>query len=325
MAKSKHRKKPKKAKVTFRRMEQEAPVRKLLHLHTDDIYWACAYAGTVRSSQRKGTPVSLVLHSNNPAIQYMSRDFPPPPVWDVEETIQIPDEETIAEYDDRATLKRILELQEIHGVLGGADIAKIQLSIQQAAAYDLYERHQIYDAEGEFYYPRAPHGSLYHGVYVEVPYSDSQKICKAFLEGMGISDPKMLNITNLPLVEAVKAMCNPKIEVLVVPPLHEAIVISRAFYKGYEHIKDSFATLLVFPSNYESGDTRRELFWASVILMVGDVEGCEANARDKGSRWQTRCRFQHNLHAYLKSKAKEALSDPEKQTNPKPRLSVPNM
>lgn len=276
-----------------------------IHIQTEDLFWAICFAGALKSAKSDRSGVnprfSFSFEPTTDSIAVLSKYFDKRP--DVFIPLESPKtEEELLALDLFANKRKMLEIQEIHGVIPDPNLISVENGTSTLAAELILLRFNLV-GKSSFFYPMFSKDEL-------KPYEQYQGVCSSnvrphleqFLKGRGMDNPNILELDGLPALERIKASCGPNLKGITVGPDDDILAVHRSYYKDYDHLTGSTPILLVVPEGYEFS-SRHELNWAGLIPVVENLEyaGCES----KGAGWEIRERSDHNVQNYLKELAEK--------------------
>jgi hypothetical protein len=275
-----------------------------INVDTNDLFWATAIAGVALNAASKNKinpPFKLTFQPTTPEIAQLASVFQSP--GSNMETFKIPQtEEEFKKLDILYAKKTRKEVKELYNVAEEGPLRVNPAPISHLVPLMFLLQFQIL-GDANFYYPRFQKKDFaqytqYHAV------ASGEKIAEravAWLQGYGIIDPKVLDIDTLEPLEAIKAACNPELNLAALSPDHYLIPVFRSFYKGFDFLSETVPILVVLTN--DTRNSRHYMNWQANIPIHEDDD--LSAAKQRGHAWRIRSDFKFDHNAYRKQLAME--------------------
>ena len=221
---------------------------KHLRIKTDNLVWAiCLSGAAISASKNVANPAfNLVIESDVPEIKFLASAFSTKTPGVQYTDIVIPtDEKELAQLDIAGTRKLERELRVLHGIDVTEEVNVLTLLDLSTIVLDQYG----IKSQAKTFYPKLskPQYEKYQEYDCVITKSEYLKWAQEYARGYG-REFNILDATNLPVSEVIKAINNPGLKLLVAHASDPILFVAKSYYKDYDNIAQTFCTLIMYLS-----------------------------------------------------------------------------
>ena len=277
---------------------------KYVKLKTDNLIWATCISGAIVSAHKNvvNPPINFVIESDSPEIQFLGSVFDQTKPGVNYEEIQPPTKEEELEILDVFGAKKLeRELRVLHGV-------DIEEAVSKLTLLDLgnliLEKHGI-KGQPKTFYPKMSKPQYQSYIEYDCVIMNKKYLpwAKEYAKGYG-TNFNILDATQLPTIEVVKALNNPNLKLLVAHASDPILFVAKSYYKDYDSISQTFATLVLYEPSFQFDRFCCPLWGA---CLPQNIEDPAAEYKGKLRKLQEICKFDN--HEYKKRKTKGLLPE----------------